>query len=495
MAVTDNIQPQDSPVDEHRYAKIFEKLDTEDGYLSGKRAVVLLRKSGVPQETLSKVWALADSDVDGRLSLKEFCTAMHLIGCFRKGLPLPEVPSRKPKKPKKRQSPGGDTKPREGQGKREITFAKSPKRRSRLASLVDPHQDANPPGASIAKSHEPLLPLSRIRKSATLWILTLCGSRSPMITSQWKSRRLKELRQHRKEAEESRDHGGQSRIRRPNLRQLDDKDVDAVFAEGPGAINSLRDVQSWRVLVMGLQRLSGKDMARHVPTNVRPRRRHTLPLAAKGDLARKQDYLPGRGRRTSLLGTAYEPAALFLKQRAERRSIREADLEKDTAKAAEKWNLKPLREKSERCESDGEQTSSRGNLSVAGLPLLDEDVDIIVHLLRQNHAFKRLDLSRCFLSEKQFVSLAQALAWNSRIEELFLQECVFTSVGTAALADVLTVNNHIHSLDVRGCKGLDEKSIKVILGGARSKGNLLTFNGMNLADLRAEGSDELDLSG
>lgn len=135
----------------------------------------------------------------------------------------------------------------------------------------------------------------------------------------------------------------------------------------------------------------------------------------------------------------------------------------------------------------------------------------VLQLLRQNHAFKRLDLSRCFLSENQFVSLAQALAWNSRIEEvssdteigptaehkyhcrllllsprwsqvllagacnvlsafcnllarcstfpsnaclqLSLQECVFTSVGTAALADVLTVNNHIHSLDVRGCKG------------------------------------------
>lgn len=43
--------------------------------------------------------------------------------------------------------------------------------------------------------------------------------------------------------------------------------------------------------------------------------------------------------------------------------------------------------------------------------------------------------------------------------------------------------------------GLDEKSIRILLGGARSKRNLLTFNGMNLADLRAEGADELDLSG
>lgn len=46
---------------------------------------------------------------------------------------------------------------------------------------------------------------------------------------------------------------------------------------------------------------------------VRPQRRHTLPLATSGEIAHKQEFLPGRGRRTSLLGTAYEPAALFLK--------------------------------------------------------------------------------------------------------------------------------------------------------------------------------------
>jgi len=38
----------------------------------------------------------------------------------------------------------------------------------------------------------------------------------------------------------------------------------------------------------------------------------------------------------------------FLRQRAERRSAREEELEKDTAKAAEKWKLKPLLENTER---------------------------------------------------------------------------------------------------------------------------------------------------
>lgn len=40
--------------------------------------------------------------------------------------------------------------------------------------------------------------------------------------------------------------------RQPKLRQLDDKDVDAVFAEGPGAINSLRDVQVRVAQIPGL---------------------------------------------------------------------------------------------------------------------------------------------------------------------------------------------------------------------------------------------------
>ena len=47
-------------------------------------------------------------------------------------------------------------------------------------------------------------------------------------------------------AVESQDHGATNRIRRPQLRQLDAKHVDAVYAEDPGAINSLRDVQVHR---------------------------------------------------------------------------------------------------------------------------------------------------------------------------------------------------------------------------------------------------------
>eukprot|EP00903_Cladosiphon_okamuranus_P012772 g11939.t2 len=425
---------------------MFQKLTT-DGYLGGKRAVGLLGKSGLPQQTLARVWTLADGDADGSPDGDDGPHAA-----------IPES----------NESPVGEI---SVGGRRDSSDSNQP-----TAVPVD-HQTEQ--GSANEKRETP----------AGHMIVGDGAIRAPDESFQI-SQTI---------AVEGRDHGAPDRKRRPKLRQLDAKNVDAVFAEDPGTINSLRDVQSWRILVMGLQRLSEKDMSRRIPVKPRSQRRHTLPLVTTGELVHKQEFLPGRGRRTSLFGTAYDPAALFLKKRAERGSTREVELEKDIAKAAKKWNLKPLVESAHRDASgatDAEQgDGSQGNLSVAGLPLLGEDIDVIAHLLRQNHAFNKLDLSKCFLSEKQFVSLAQALAWNSRVEELHLQECVFTDVGTAALADVLVVNNHIHSIDVRGCTGLDEKGIRQILRAARKKANLLKFNGMELAALRAESSNELDLSG
>lgn len=59
-----------SEQEEANYTQMFQKLDTEDGHLDGKKAVILLCKSGLPQERLAEVWTLSDQDCDGKLSLK-----------------------------------------------------------------------------------------------------------------------------------------------------------------------------------------------------------------------------------------------------------------------------------------------------------------------------------------------------------------------------------------------------------------------------------------
>lgn len=138
-------------------------------------------------------------------------------------------------------------------------------------------------------------------------------------------------------------------------------------------------------------------------------------------------------------------------------------------------------------------------------------------ILRNNHGFTKLDLSRCFISDEHFVCLAQALAWNVRVEEVgaglrrvrrtvqygimnspqashislatpivgtFTQrcetridiliisgtqnpvyrdliivqvrakECIFTNVIMSALADVITVNHRIRAIDIRRGRGM-----------------------------------------
>lgn len=80
---------------------------------------------------------------------------MHLIACVRKGLPLPELPTKVTAKKKlqqsKKQHAPATTKPRGAEGESQFqAAAKSPKRRSRLASLVQCEEPQNDKGASIS---------------------------------------------------------------------------------------------------------------------------------------------------------------------------------------------------------------------------------------------------------------------------------------------------------------------------------------------------------
>eukprot|EP00904_Undaria_pinnatifida_P010859 jgi/Undpi1/6903/HiC_scaffold_21.g09378.m1 len=427
---------------------------------------------------------------------------MSLIDALKRGQPLPELSTASTLKKSVKRSdlrPSVTSRVVESSRETEVVSPPSPKRQSRVASLVgnEQHRQATPGTNTSEGERDTALQhegQERVKSTGSHKLDDTGKRKVDALGLGGKPSRYDELGDGSEETAGNRkNHWEQWRKHPPKLRQLNANDVDAVFAESQRAISSLRDVQSWRVLVMGLHRLAEKDNARRVPVTLRARRRHSLPIAVQGQLALKQEFLPGKGRRTSLLATAYEPAALFLTKRAKHKSTREAELEKATAIAASKWHLKPVTESHA---TGGVQVdTTTGNLNVSGLPLLNEDVDVIVHLLRQNFGFKKLDLSRCFLSDKHFVGLAQALAWNCRVQEICLKECVFTDVGTEALADVLTVNKHISSIDIRGCQGVREQGLREILKAAGVNSNLAMINGIDVAALRAENSDVLDLNG
>ena len=75
-----------------KYALVFLKLDrNSDGYVDGDDARTLMLRSAMENDVLARIWELADSDNDGRLSWPEFLVAMHLVSRARKNEVVPEV--------------------------------------------------------------------------------------------------------------------------------------------------------------------------------------------------------------------------------------------------------------------------------------------------------------------------------------------------------------------------------------------------------------------
>lgn len=63
-----------------KYCQQFNQLDKQrNGALNGIHARNVLAQSQLPNVTLAEIWNLSDVNKDGRLSVEEFCIAMHLI--------------------------------------------------------------------------------------------------------------------------------------------------------------------------------------------------------------------------------------------------------------------------------------------------------------------------------------------------------------------------------------------------------------------------------
>uniref|UniRef100_A0A0N5AWI9 Intersectin-1 n=1 Tax=Syphacia muris TaxID=451379 RepID=A0A0N5AWI9_9BILA len=75
-----------------KYRQQFNQLDKQrTGALNGIHARNVLAQSQLPNVTLAEVWNLSDVNKDGRLSVEEFCIAMHLIDSVKSGYLLPKT--------------------------------------------------------------------------------------------------------------------------------------------------------------------------------------------------------------------------------------------------------------------------------------------------------------------------------------------------------------------------------------------------------------------
>jgi hypothetical protein len=75
--------------DVERLSAHFAGAADASGFVSGNNGVALLTQYGLPNETLKVIWDLADADVDGKLSKREFLVAFYLVERAREGLRMP----------------------------------------------------------------------------------------------------------------------------------------------------------------------------------------------------------------------------------------------------------------------------------------------------------------------------------------------------------------------------------------------------------------------
>ncbi|OAQ73086.2 UBA/TS-N domain-containing protein [Pochonia chlamydosporia 170] len=68
-----------------QYTGLFERQPLQAGKLPGEQARNIFDKSGLPNEILGRIWALADTEQRGSLVLPEFVIAMHLLTSMKTG--------------------------------------------------------------------------------------------------------------------------------------------------------------------------------------------------------------------------------------------------------------------------------------------------------------------------------------------------------------------------------------------------------------------------
>ncbi|VDN02530.1 unnamed protein product [Thelazia callipaeda] len=75
-----------------KYCQQFNQLEkSRVGSLSGIHARNVMAQSQLPNSILAEIWNLSDYNKDGRLSVEEFCVAMHLIESVKAGYILPKT--------------------------------------------------------------------------------------------------------------------------------------------------------------------------------------------------------------------------------------------------------------------------------------------------------------------------------------------------------------------------------------------------------------------
>ncbi|POS76531.1 UBA/TS-N domain-containing protein [Diaporthe helianthi] len=150
-----------------QYAGLFERQQLQPGnLLGGEQARQIFERSNLPNETLGRIWQLADTEQRGALVQTEFVIAMHLLTSMKSGAlralpsilpaPLYEAATRRGSTAGRPQSPGGPTAP----------ISAIPRQLSGQAGHQMPMRTGSP--LAVAHGRSPLAPQS----TGDPWLIT-----------------------------------------------------------------------------------------------------------------------------------------------------------------------------------------------------------------------------------------------------------------------------------------------------------------------------------
>ncbi|KAK2746236.1 hypothetical protein FQN57_003358 [Myotisia sp. PD_48] len=77
--------PPLNPDQVSNFIRLFERSDTQNGFISGEVAKQIFERARLPNEILGRIWNLADSNQRGVLEVTEFVIAMHLLTAYKSG--------------------------------------------------------------------------------------------------------------------------------------------------------------------------------------------------------------------------------------------------------------------------------------------------------------------------------------------------------------------------------------------------------------------------
>lgn len=156
--------PPLTPEKVSQYAALFERQPLQSGQLlSGEQARQIFEKSGLPNETLGRIWQLADTEQRGALVQTEFVIAMHLLTSMKSGAlrALPNILPAPLYEAATRRAPAGAGRPQSPSGP---GLSAIPRQLSGQAQM--PMRTGSPLGPAFAR--QPLAPQS----TGDAWLVT-----------------------------------------------------------------------------------------------------------------------------------------------------------------------------------------------------------------------------------------------------------------------------------------------------------------------------------